>query len=36
MNRSDKAGYMVIINQEEQYPVWPADVDIPKGRKVGI
>ena len=33
MNIPDKAGYMVVINHEEQYSIWPQDLDLPKDWK---
>lgn len=26
-----KASYLVLVNAEEQYCLWPANVDVPKG-----
>jgi MbtH protein len=32
----DKTIYQVVVNQQEQYSIWPADGDIPLGwRAVG-
>lgn len=33
MKLSDKAGYQVVINHEEQYSIWPAELALPKGWK---
>jgi len=33
LDRSENATYRVIINHEEQYSVWPAELDLPKGWK---
>jgi MbtH protein len=29
--RSDTALYIVVLNHEEQYSIWPIDRDIPRG-----
>jgi MbtH protein len=32
-----KEQFTVVINQEEQYSIWPADRDVPGGwRRVGV
>src|SRR5262249_25892023 len=32
----DRRSYRVVVNQEEQYSIWPTDRDIPSGwREVG-
>lgn len=41
MNRDadeeDPAQYRVVVNQEEQYSIWPVDLSIPAGwREVGV
>lgn len=34
---SDERVYSVVVNDEEQYSIWPADRDLPAGwRKEGI
>lgn len=30
-DREDKTVYVVVVNHEEQYSIWPADRDIPPG-----
>jgi MbtH protein len=29
--QEDSTNYLVVINQEEQYSIWPADKEIPMG-----
>jgi MbtH protein len=37
MNLPDKTGYMVVINHEEQYSIWPQDIDMPnKWKPIGV
>ena len=31
--REDTTVYRVVVNHEEQYSIWPADMDIPNGWK---
>jgi MbtH protein len=34
--QDEKTVYKVVVNHEEQYSIWPADMDIPAGwRDVG-
>lgn len=34
---NDDVTYDVVINDEEQYSIWPVDLDVPAGwRKVGV
>ena len=33
MDLSENTGYRVVINHEEQYSVWPVELDVPKGWK---
>lgn len=33
MELSENTGYRVVINHEEQYSVWPVELDLPKGWK---
>ena len=30
-DRENQTVYRVVVNQEEQYSIWPADREIPKG-----
>ena len=30
-DEEDDARYMVVVNHEEQYSIWPADREIPSG-----
>jgi MbtH protein len=30
-NLDDTRQYMVVVNHEEQYSIWPADKEIPSG-----
>jgi MbtH protein len=32
-DREDTGVYKVLVNHEEQYALWPADLDIPLGWK---
>jgi MbtH protein len=35
--RSDEPHYKVVVNHEEQYSIWPRDLDSPAGwREVGV
>jgi MbtH protein len=29
--QDDKQTYLVVVNDEEQYSIWPADRDLPAG-----
>ena len=31
MDREEKATYVVVVNHEEQFALWPEDKEIPKG-----
>ncbi|NND32837.1 MAG: MbtH family NRPS accessory protein [Saprospiraceae bacterium] len=33
MELSANAGYQVVINHEEQYSIWPVELDLPRGWK---
>ncbi|HEY3502281.1 MAG TPA: MbtH family protein [Actinocatenispora sp.] len=32
----DEATYRVLVNDEEQHSLWPADVDVPAGWRVVV
>ncbi len=34
MNENDTTQYLVVINQEEQYSIWPSHLPVPPGWKV--
>lgn len=37
IDTEDEAAFRVVINDEEQYSIWPADREIPRGwREAGV